>query len=212
MLLLRSCNRLKVGIMGSVLMALVGSPVAGQDSPQPPSAPQALSRTVFGIGVVGNLPDAGAGVSAYVLFPSLGGIGIYVDGKLDFDNPTGQTGFESGMTSSDVYGEGGTYRNSDVRWWSVNAAVVRPVSPFLMIYGGAGYAHKKVYDLFNIDPESGVGVGGVVWAESPDGESTHPNLMIGVMMRLSSRINTQFGFETQPRGLTAGASLKLPGW
>jgi hypothetical protein len=36
--------------------------------------------------------------------------------------------------------------------------------------------------------------------------------MLGVFFRLTSLISSQFGFETQPRGITAGASLRLPRW
>jgi len=206
MLCLSSRKGLALGVIGSIIVALPGSPASGQNALQP------ASRTHFGIGFVGNAPDAIGGAAGYVVVPNMGGIGIYLDAKFDVDDPSDERGFDPGITVDQVEAGGGDKVKSESSWWSVNAAFVRPVSPFLMIYGGAGYAHRKVYGLYNVDPAGEVGLGGVVWAESPGEEETRLNFMVGMMIRLTSRINTQFGFETQPQGLTVGAALRLPPW
>jgi hypothetical protein len=95
---------------------------------------------------------------------------------------------------------------------SVNLAVVRPLTPFLMAYAGGGMARVTRYELYNVDLQDPAGVGGVVWTENPDREETRANFMAGIIMRLTSSVSTQIGFETQPRGLTVGASLRLPKW
>jgi hypothetical protein len=63
-----------------------------------------------------------------------------------------------------------------------------------------------------VDANSGLGEGGVVWAEDPGAQETRANLMVGIIMRLTGRVSTHLGLETQPRGLTVGASLRIPRW
>ncbi|MCJ7627113.1 MAG: hypothetical protein MUO50_01875 [Longimicrobiales bacterium] len=211
MLCFSSSKGLTLGIIGFILLAVPGTPVSSQSSPSRGS-PQPLSRAHWGIGFVGNVPDAIAGAAGYIVVPRLGGIGIYLDAKFDVDDPSDDRGFDPRVTVDQVEGLGGAEVKSESSWWSVNAAFVRPVSPFLMIYVGAGYAHRKVYGLYNVDPSGEVGLGGVVWAESPGKEEKRLNLMAGIMMRLTSRVTSQFGFETRPQGVTAGATLRFPPW
>ncbi len=172
-----------------------------------------MTRTHFGFGFTGNAPDAILGGSAYVVLPRFGGIGLYVDAKFDLENPTDERGYDPDVTVEEVEGvHGGDYVKSEASWRSFNVAIVRPVSSFLMVYGGGGAAFRTEYGLFNVSQTGGVGVGGLVWAEDPRQEETRVNLMAGLIMRLTSRVSTHFGFETQPRGLTIGASLRLPPW
>ena len=195
------------GALCCLLLALYGSTASGQSSPPP------LTRAQFGIGYVANAPEVMAGGAGYVILPRWGGIGLYLDAKFDISSPSGERGYDSSVTAAQVRDEvGGDYIKGEGSWRSANAAVLRPVTPFLIVYGGAGYAWKTAFELYQVEQDSGVGEGGVVWAEDPAGEETRVNLMAGVIMRLTGRVSTHFGFETQPRGLTVGASLRLPRW
>ena len=203
-------------LVGAVSLAatLLPGTLLGQGTP--PS----LTKPQFGVGYVANFPDAILGASAYVLVPELGpisgGIGLYVDAKFDLSDPSDERGFNSDVTTGDILSDPdrvvADFVRDELTWWSVNLAVVRPLTPFLMAYVGGGMARMRVYELYNVSLSDPVGVGGVVWAEDPDKEETRANLMFGVLFRLTSRVSTQFGFETQPQGLTAGASLRLPRW
>lgn len=196
---------LAVSLFG--VMISVGRPLSAQNSSQ------RLTRTHFGLGFVGNAPDAIVGGSGYVVLPRGGGIGFYVDAKFDLESPSGERGYDPDVTVEEVEGvHGGDFVKSESSWRSFNAAIIRPVTPFLMVYGGGGAAFRTRYSLFNVSQTGGVGIGGLVWAEDPREEETRINLMAGMIMRLTSNVSTHFGLETQPRGLTVGASLRLPPW
>jgi hypothetical protein len=155
-----------------------------------------------------------AGGGVYVLLPKWGGVGLYLDGKLDISSPEDERGYDPDITAAEV--ENDVAENSFIldegSWRGFNAALMRPISPFLTVYAGAGVARKTVYSLFNVPNDSNVGVGGVVWAEDPEREETGVNLMGGFMMRMTSRFTAHFGGETKPGGFTAGLSLRLPPW
>jgi hypothetical protein len=190
----------------ALLLATSGPPALGQSPPQP------LGGMQFGIGYVANAPEAMAGASGYVVLPWWRGVGLYVDAKLDVSGPTTERGYEPGVTAAEIVG--GQYRNVLIKeessWRSVNAGLLRPVTPFLALYGGAGVARKTLFKLYQVDRGSGLGEGGVVWAEDSGSQETRLNLMTGLIMRLTSRVSSHFGFETQPRGLSVGLSLRLP--
>lgn len=192
-----------------VALAATAGPAAAQLT-----GPQPLTRAQFGLGFVANAPDAVLGGSAYVVLPTAGGIGLYVDAKFDNANPSGELGFDARYTSRQVAGElGGVFVKREASWRSLNAALVRPLTPSLMVYAGGGIAKASYYDLFaNVPVGVDAGHGGVVWAESPEDAETLGNFMLGVMLRMTSRFTTQFGYETRPKGVTAGVSLRLPAW
>jgi len=175
--------------------------------------PRELDRTQFGIGYIANAPDLMAGIGGYVVVPKLGGIGIYVDAKYDLQNPSDTQEFEPGLTVDQVENEvdGATFLESESSYQSFNVAVVRPLNPFLMVYFGGGLAQRTRYSEYE-DRSGTLGRGGVFWVEDPSQEENRLNMMIGFMMRMGPRITSQFGFETQPRGITTGVSLRLPSW
>jgi hypothetical protein len=189
------------------LFGLATGPLAGQ-TPTP-----GLERTHFGIGYVANAPGLLAGGNAYLVIPRWGGVGIYVDAKFDIDNPSGDDAFVDSLDATQVANQvtGAEFVDAESSWRSINVALVRPVSAFLMVYGGAGISHRTRYHFYE-EPSQTLGLGGVFWVEAPAEEEDRVNLMLGVLMRLSSRVSTQFGFETEPRGLSVGASLRLPRW
>ncbi len=191
-------------LLGLVVVVL---PARGQVSAERLTGPR------FGIGYVADAPEEMAGGSTYVIVPWAGGIGLLVDAKFDIENPSDLRGYDPNVTADYVENiVGGRYIRREGSWWSLDAAVVRPLSPYLMVYVGGGMAHRTLFRLYQVDTGTGVGVGGVVWAEDPRAEETRVNLMTGLLLRLSPWITTHFGIETQPRGFTVGASLRFPAW
>lgn len=177
------------------------------------SNPRELDRTQFGIGFQGNAPDVVAGGVAYVIFPKAGGIGFFVDAKFDLEDPTDSPEYEPGLTVERVEHEivGAEPFEKESSYRSFNVGVVRPLNPFLMVFAGGGPSFKKKY----IEYKGGAGNygrGGVFWAEDLQQRETRMNIMLGLMMRVGPRITSHFGFETQPRGVTVGLSLRLPSW
>lgn len=206
MILSRSTKQVLAGTAVFLALAILGGPVEGQILAERPAGPQ------FGLGYVVSAPEEMAGGGAYVILPTMGGIGLYVDAKFDIENPKDRRGYDAGVTAEYVENvAGGDYVRKESSWWGVNAAIVRPLSPYLMVYGGGGVAHRTLFRLYDV-VESGVGFGGEVWADDPRGEESRVNLMAGLLLRLSSLVSTHFGLETQPRGMTVGASLRLPAW
>lgn len=197
-----------LAVFGVVASALSPAGAAGQSTPR-----ALLTGPQFGIGFVANAPEEMAGGSAYVVFPAMGGIGLYVDAKFDTEDSSGQRGYVPDVTAADVESVyGGDFVQDEESWWSVDVALVRPLNPYLMVYGGAGLAHKAVFRQYSLDSDVEIGVGGIAWVEDPRGEEDRVNLMAGVIFRLSRWVSTQFGVESEPRGVTIGASLRLPPW
>lgn len=199
-------------LLAALLTASLALPVLPAAAQQA-SGPSPLSRTQFGIGYVANAPDATVGASAYVLGTRWGGLGLYVDAKFDLTDPSSERGFDPSVTSRQVASDvGGDFLKTEESWWSVNLALVRPLTPSLMAYAGAGLATVTSFDLYTVDEAEPVGLGGVVWAEDPEAAATRANLMVGVIMRITPRVSTHFGYETRPSGVTVGASLRVPRW
>ena len=90
-----------------------------------------------------------------------------------------------------------------------------PPHPLSILHAlrGRGRTHETSYRLYDqIDRDLGIGFGGVVWAKDPRYAQSRANLMVGMITRLTSRLSAHFGYETQPDGVTAGLSLRLPRW
>ena len=172
-----------------------------------------LDRTQFGIGFVANAPDEMTGLGGYVVFPKWGGLGVYVDAKFDYENPSGLEEFEAGLTPAQVQAdwEGATVLEYQSSYRGFNVALIKAINPYLMAYAGGGVAQRTRYWEFE-ESSWTLGKGGIFWVEAPSEKETRMNMMIGVMMRMSSRISSQFGLETQPRGITAGINLRFPSW
>jgi hypothetical protein len=196
---------LPVGFICGLFLAVEAA--AGQDSEAMPDRPQ------YGFGFVANAPDLMAGAGGYVILPVLGGIGLYLDAKFDPTNPSGKSGFEKDLISGQVQGSvpGNSFIMDEASWQSFNVSVVRPLTPFLMMYAGGGVTKRILYELYE-EPSLTRGIGGVFWVEAPAREETRVNLMVGAFLRLGPWVSTQFGFETQPRGMSVGVSARLPRW
>jgi len=205
---MRPSNLLSRPLWGGLLLASVclclARPVGGQE----------LYRMRFGIGYVANAPSQMVGVGGYVLLPIYGGLGLYVDVKGDIDDPTGDRAFDGSMTAEDVEHDpryaGTRFLKTETSWRrSYNVALVRPVNPFLMVYGGAGFSQGERYTLYDV-PQGDVGR--ALWVRDPRGDQDRVNMMVGLILRMLPGVSSQLGLETQPRGFTAGLSLRLPRW
>ncbi len=192
------------------VLALLAPAVAAQQA----TRPSPIDHAQFGIGYVANLPDLEVGGAGYVILPRWGGIGVYVDAKVQVSGPPKETAYDPSVTAEQIENDvGGNYIRTEGTWWSVNAAVLRPLSPYFTVYLGGGVAHETSYRQYDqIDRNLGIGVGGVVWAEDPRATESRANLMVGMITRLTSRLSAHFGYETQPDGVTAGLTLRLPRW
>ncbi len=101
--------------------------------------PPPLRHPQYGIGYVANLPDVQAGGSAYVLLPRWGGIGLYVDAKFGVSGPSHELGYDTSVTAAQIENDlGGTFVKVESSWWSANAALMRPFSPYFTLYVGGG--------------------------------------------------------------------------
>ncbi len=193
----------------------------GQSQSQSQNRPRELDRTQYGFGWVANAPEIMTGLGGYVLLPPgawgmdarYGGLGIYVDVKIDLDNPSDSKDFEPGLTAQEALNtvSGIIPGEKESSWQSFNVALVRPMNPYLSLYAGGGYVKRTRYHQYE-DPQKNLGRAGVFWVESPLEEDTRFNMMLGILMRLGPRFSSQFGFETQPRGVSVGISLRLPRW
>jgi hypothetical protein len=167
--------------------------------------------TSFGFGYVADAPDEMGGVSAHIVFPMLGGVGLYVDAKVDMGSPDREDTFLAGRTAADVEETvtGVEFLNSEDSWRGFNVAIVKTVTPALKLYAGAGHATRKRYRQYH-DPNEVLGLLGFFWVEAPEDEWNTVNALAGGFLRMSRWIDFQFGLETAPRGFTVGASIRLP--
>lgn len=189
-------------------LALGEQPVAGQASGS------GLDRPHVALGYVANAPHMMAGVGGYVMFPYLGRIGrigVYLDAKLDIEDPSGDDVFEAGYTARRVVEEisGAEFIRRELSYQAVNVALIRPLTHSLAVYAGGGLVRVTEYHLFQ-EFSSDLGFAGIFWVEAPHLEEVRGNLMVGAFLRMSSFLSTQVGFETEPRGFTVGASFRLP--
>ncbi len=208
MRLVDRCGWVAVGMaLGPALLGAQATPAGGRGG-----VPlRGLDRVQYGVGYVANPPEMLAGVGAYVLFPVLGGIGVYVDGKWDVDTPEEDLAFRPGVTPAELEAAtpGVQYLKREASWRSLNAGIVRPFSPWIMGYAGVGLASASYYRLYE---ELEMEVGRAILVRSAQDDETRINLMVGVLLRLTSAVTTHLGLEGQPRGVTVGASLRLPPW
>jgi hypothetical protein len=181
-----------------------------------PAAAQTYGWSTFGVGYVADAPSMMAGVNGYVLFPALHGFGLYVDTKWDVDSPRKDPAFEP-ITAEQVQ-EQNPFNDTIIAipngqqnsWRSVNVAVVRPVTPALMLYVGGGYARRERFQQFT-DSRKELGELGVFWAQLATQTETTVNVMFGAFLRMGRHLAFQTGFEHRPGGFSLGATLKFPG-
>lgn len=165
------------------------------------------------LGYVVNAPHQYIGVSGRILSDRWGGIGLYVDTKFDATSPRDEAGFESEMTVQQAQARGDQFIQQEESWRTLlNVALVRPVTPELMLYLGAGYTRVQYFSEY-LDlstDEDRPGVLGNYWVEEDEAEQNGANVIGGGIFRATPRIDLQFGFEAAPAGATVGANFRLP--
>jgi hypothetical protein len=181
------------------LLMLPGTHAAAQDAPP----------LRFGVGIVANAPDQMAGASVMVM--SAKGFGIYADVKFNVDAASREESFDGTRTALEIENEvdGVTFVDSQDSYQSFNAALVYQATPALQAYAGAGIANMTRYRQYR-DPSEQLGMAGFFWVEGPDEARTFTNFLVGIFMRVSPRVSLQTGYETAPKGLTMGASVRFP--
>lgn len=174
------------------------------------TAAQAQWGTRVGLGYVVNAPNQYVGLSGHFLTGALGGLGLYLDGKIDRPSEESRDNFQPQWTAEhvdDTFGDQFVGRNEE--YVSFNAALMRPITPELIAYLGAGLSDRRAYvEYYDLGQERGTS--GFYWVEDTDAQATGVNVLGGAFFRISRNVFLQFGVEAIPRGATVGASYSLP--
>jgi hypothetical protein len=171
---------------------------------------QAALRSHVGAGFVINGPHQFTGFSAQALTLALGGLGVYVDTKFDRSSPAGDREFDPALTAEQAEDRfGDPLYSEESSWRSFNVAVLRPVLPELILYGGVGASRQKHYRSY-YDESFERGLRGFYTVEDPRETGNRVNLLGGAFFRISPTILVQFGVETMPRGITVGGVYTFP--
>lgn len=196
--------------VGAVVAALTVAPAAAQNRIAPGQGFENLPR--LGIGYVANAPQILTGASAYTVVDVFGGLGLYVDAKLNLETPEDERDFVDDLTVRQVEAFPGQEADRDERsWWSVNAALIRPLSPEFMVYLGAGYAYEGVYWRYrDLNGVLDIGTFGWYWVQDDRDSGYRVNFLAGMFFRMSERVAFQFGLESVPSGVTVGGSYSFP--
>lgn len=204
----RSRRTLLNGCLVAVALVL-GAPLSAQIAYPGTGVPTSFQPRI-GAGYVTNIPNQFVGVSAHFLSRRMGGIGLYVDAKFDLDSPADEPGYLPNLTVAEVEAE----RNDQVlrregSWTSVNAALMRSLTPQMVVYAGAGYSDAREYREY-VDEAGQMGFLGLYWVRDEVASGPRLNLLGGVMLQISSVIALQLGGESAPGGFTVGASYLIP--
>lgn len=177
--------------------------------PAPRQMPSMQPR--IGIGYVANIPNQMVGVTGHFVSPSLlGGLGIYLDAKLDNSSPEDEDGFVPDLTAEEVEDT----RNDVIfqqagSWQTVNVALMKPVTSQLVAYAGAGVSRTTEYNEY-FDEAREMGRLGFYWVEDEERSGTRANFLGGVFFQLGESFAVQMGGETRPAGFTMGLTYLLP--
>ena len=195
-------------VLGGLALTLaVSGPAVAQSDLAPTEGFGNMPR--LGIGYVTNSPEMFSGVGGYVVLDVLGGLGLYVDGKLGLNSPAGEVDYVDSLTVRDVDGAPGmNLELEESGWWSVNAAVLRPISPELMLYLGGGYAYDTRFRRYR-DASMELGTFGYYWVRDEEASGGRLNVLGGAFFRMSESLALQFGAEMEPPGFTVGLSYSL---
>jgi hypothetical protein len=167
---------------------------------------------MLGFGYVTNAPQELVGGTIWGLIPGLSGWGLYADAKLNPSDRSTDEFYFKDLSPADVdelYPRDKELKSEEI-WRSFDVAVVRHITPELMLYVGGGYAYRDVY-LRYLDPAQQRGQFGHYWIKDEEHSEGTVNVMGGALLRISNRLRLQFGGETAPTGFTVGASIVLGG-
>ncbi len=104
---------------------------------------------------------------------------------------------------------GDQFVESTDSWWTVNVAVVKPLTRQLALYAGAGMSERTGYREY-YDPDRELGRVGYYWVENPEISEGNVNFLAGAIFTLTGYLNFHFGGETTPGGFTVGMSWSFP--
>lgn len=171
--------------------------------PRPAQAQQWAGE--IGVGYVANAPSQLFGVGAHFILPALGGIGLYVDAKVSATTSiSSDPGFIADTTASEAVALwNDRFLRDEQEWYTLNVALMRPVTPELTVYAGAGYSRRTVYAEFQ-DISGERGTVGFYWVEDPPQSGPVVNVLAGGLLRMAEHVYAQLGFETAPKGMSVG--------
>lgn len=188
------------------LAALFGAAPAAAQSTLDPGL---RAHTHVGVGYVVNLPRQMMGFSGMVIAPALRDWGFYLDVKRTTDSRTDHVAYDADMTVEDAEGFDDFLMEQESEWQTINAAVIRVVTPALALYVGGGVSKEDALRRY-FDSTGVRGISGTYWIDDPDGSGTRANVMGGAWFRILPSFLVQFGAEAAPRGATVGVSYVLP--
>lgn len=198
--------------LAAVAMLLIGgtSPLVSQSELLPGSGFEETPR--IGLGYVMSGPELVMGGAGYWVGGLPGGLGLYVDVKGQLNTPADDPGFLAGLTVDDVEALPGQEQDlKESGWWSANVAVVRSVSPELMLYLGTGYAQRTAYvryqDTVALVEDSNFGW---YWVEDEELSGGTINVLGGGFFRIGPNLALQLGVEARPFGGMIGFFYTFP--
>lgn len=173
------------------------------------SAAQSYEPAV-GVGYAANAPHMLLGAAAWGIIPRFHGFGLYVDVKTAVGSARDYDNFDATLTAEEANErfDHEQFDQEDYRR-GFNVGILRPLTDELMVYAGGGYGHRTRYQEF-WDPSFQQGTLGYYWVEDPDRSGGYFNVLAGGFFRIGSRIQLQFGAESEPAGFTVGASFNVP--
>lgn len=195
------------------LFAALGGDAQAQQAPRRDF--ESGMRTGVGYSMV--MPDVMAGVGAWHLFGT-GRLGAFLDAKMSYPDLTKDEEYcpasISPCTAANVRATRPEIwlRDQD-QFLIFNGGLVINAAPEMSFLVGAGHVRRARYTEFAsiaLDPDEFITDSGAYWAPEDPRTVTEIQAVVGVLMRLGSRIVLRFGYETAPGGLSGGGYLVLP--
>lgn len=201
---------MRSGVRVCCMWLCLAAGLAASSAAQTPAVDPGLrGRTHAGFGYVVNLPRQMLGFNAYVMSPALRYWGFFADYKKTTDSRRDDFTYDPDLTVEDAEGFNDLLRKTESEWQSVNAGVIRIVSPALALYAGAGWSKEEVLRRY-FDSSLTRGVQGIYWVDDAGASGTRVNVMGGAWFRILPNFLVQFGVEAAPRGATVGVSYVIP--
>lgn len=193
-------------LLHSMLLAMAAATPAAAQSTLDPGL---RAHTHVGVGYVANLPRQMMGFNVVVISPALRDWGFYLDAKRTTESRADHVAYDPDITVEEAEAFDDFLMEQESEWQTLNAGVVRVMTPALALYVGGGVskedAMRRYFDSSNVR-----GVSGTYWIDDPAGSGTRVNVMGGAWFRILPSFLVQFGAEAAPRGATVGVSYVLP--
>jgi hypothetical protein len=184
------------------LVAGAAGPIQGQ------SALDFTGESNWFVGFSASPPQQMAGVATAVTFARLGGWGLLADMRFTTDSPRGDI-FLSGRSPDDSDSDGDIFRRERSTWTSLGLSAVRGLTPEFAVYAGGGVTWETVYIQYEDGTRERAAPLGFYWVEDEEQSVSHPNVLLGVMMRMGNRLAVQVGGQTAPRSFVLGGYVRI---